>query len=154
DDIRSLVEQRFRLGHGRVVAALTHRFGPERVPVIENAVQDAYVRALERWAAEGIPSHPERWLVRVAHNAVVDALRRNHPSESLDSLHDVPADPPGFDSDDELRLMFLCCDASLTHAAQTALVLIDLRHHRLDADRGPIRLAASVCPIAGGRRQP
>src|SRR5262245_22825359 len=123
DYIRRLVEQRFRLGHGRIVAALTRRFGPERLPAIENAVQDAYVRALERWTPDDIPSDPERWLVRVAHNAIVDALRRDHSSEPLDSARDVPAEPPGFDSDDELRLMFLCCDASLTQAAQIALVL-------------------------------
>src|SRR5262249_5877986 len=123
DDVHRLVEQRFRLGHGRIVAALTRRFGAEHLPLIENAVQDAYLRALERWSREGIPSESEGWLVRVAHNAAVDALRRERPTAPLDLAQAVEADPPPFDSDDELRLMFLCCDPSLTQPAQVALVL-------------------------------
>jgi len=105
------------------MAALTRRFGVQRFALIENAVQEAYVRALERWPHEGPPDEPERWLVRVAHNAMVDALRRDPPMEPLDAGHDAPADPPSLDSDDELRLMFLCCDEVLTRAAQIALVL-------------------------------
>src|SRR5215468_8150455 len=53
EEVRVALDQRFRLGHGRVVAALTRRFGVERLPLIENAVQDAYVRALERWPSAG-----------------------------------------------------------------------------------------------------
>src|SRR5262249_2356584 len=65
----------------------------------------------------------ERWLVRVAHNALVDALRRERPTESIDVAGSLLAEVPAFDADDELRLMFLCCDPSLTQAAQIALVL-------------------------------
>src|SRR5262249_47032823 len=113
----------FRSGHGRVVAALTRRFGVERFPLVENAVQDAYLRALERWPRDGLPDEPERWLVRVAHNALVDALRHERPTEALDTLRDAHVDPPALERDDELRLMFLCCDPALARAAQVALVL-------------------------------
>ena len=123
DHIRRLVEQRYQLGHGRVVAALTRRFGADRLPAIENAVQDAYVRALERWPGDGVPSEPERWLVRVAHNGLVDALRRERATEPIDVAASVQAEAPAFDAGDELRLMFLCCDPCLTRAAQIALVL-------------------------------
>jgi RNA polymerase sigma-70 factor (ECF subfamily) len=111
------------MSHGRVMAALTRRFGVQRFALIENAVQDAYVRALERWPQEGPPDEPERWLVRVAHNALVGALRREAPAQGLDENHEPQVDPPTFESDDELRLMFLCCDPILTRAAQIALVL-------------------------------
>jgi RNA polymerase sigma-70 factor (ECF subfamily) len=124
DDIRDWLEQRFRLGYGRVMAALTRRFGVQHFALIENAVQDGYVRALERWPIDGLPAEPERWLVRVAHNALIDALRRQPPTEALDDNHeDGRVDPPELETDDELRLIFLCCDPALTRAAQMALVL-------------------------------
>ena len=105
------------------MAALTRRFGVQHFALIENAVQDAYVRALERWPTDGLPAEPERWLVRVAHNALVDALRRQLPTEALDDHPDGRVDPPELETDDELRLIFLCCDPVLTRAAQVALVL-------------------------------
>ena len=125
DDVRGALEHRFRLGHGRVVAALTRRFGVQRFALVENAVQDAYVRALERWPHDGVPNEPERWLVRVAHNAMVDAIRRDVARQTLDDLDDSDGrvDPPALETDDELRLMFLCCEPVLTRAAQVALVL-------------------------------
>jgi RNA polymerase sigma-70 factor (ECF subfamily) len=123
EDVGTALEQRFRTGHGRIVAALTRRFGVERMPLVENAVQEAYVRALERWPAEGVPDEPERWLVRVAHNALVDGLRRDAPMQSLEPNDDVSIDPPSLEDDDELRLMFLCCHPALPRAAQIALVL-------------------------------
>jgi RNA polymerase sigma-70 factor (ECF subfamily) len=122
-DVRLALEQRFRLGHGRVVAALTRRFGVERFALVEQAVQDAYVRALERWPLAGMPDDPERWLVRVAHNATVDTLRREPPSGVLDGGEDRPEEPPAPDDEDELRLVFLCCEPNLARAAQVALVL-------------------------------
>jgi len=123
EDVRLALEQRFRLGHGRVIAALTRRFGADRLPLVENAVQDAYVRALERWPIEGAPEEPERWLVRVAHNVLVDSLRRQAQTEPLDGREEVQIEPPAFDAGDELRLIFLCCYPALAQAAQIALVL-------------------------------
>jgi predicted RNA polymerase sigma factor len=79
DDVIVALDQRFRACHGRILAALTRRFGVQRFALIENAVQDAYVRALERWPSEGTPAEPEPWLVRVAHNAMIDVLRREPP---------------------------------------------------------------------------
>jgi RNA polymerase sigma-70 factor (ECF subfamily) len=91
--------------------------------LVENAVQDAYVRALHRWPRQGQPGEPEGWLVRVAHNAVIDALRRERPMLALESAADVPAEPPAPGADDEIRLIFLCCSPVLSRAARIALVL-------------------------------
>jgi predicted RNA polymerase sigma factor len=105
------------------VAALTRRFGVERLALVENAVQDAHVRALERWPQEGTPDEPERWLIRVAHNVLVDALRREPATAGIDPGHGAQVEAPPFQSDDELRLVFLCCEPILPRAAQLALTL-------------------------------
>ena len=86
-------------------------------------MQDAYVRALQHWPVEGTPDAPERWLARVSHNVMVDSLRRDARTDPLDGDHDASSETPAFDSDDEIRLMFLCCDPVLARAAQIALVL-------------------------------
>jgi RNA polymerase sigma-70 factor (ECF subfamily) len=123
EHVRAALEERFRAGHGRLVAALTRRFGVDRLSLVENAVQEAYVRALERWPDDGMPDQPERWLVRVAHNGVIDSLRRDGPMQPLHPSKDVRVEPPSFERDDELRLMLLCCHPSLSRSAQIALVL-------------------------------
>lgn len=124
EEARVALEQALAPGsQGRVIAALTRRFGVARLPLIENAAQDACLRALEHWGENGVPEEAERWLVRVAHNALIDTLRRERLVAPLEDSLDIPAEPPELDSDDELRLTFLCCDPMLTRAAQIALVL-------------------------------
>jgi RNA polymerase sigma-70 factor (ECF subfamily) len=112
------------------VAALARRLGADRLELVDDAVQDAIVRALERWDADGVPANPTHWLVSVAHNRAVDRLRgeaRLAPLEashadSLDAL-DGGASVPAPAVDDELALMFLCCHPALPRAAQVALTL-------------------------------
>jgi len=123
NDLSAALERHYRESHSRIVAALTRRFGVARLELAESATQDAYLRALDRWPETGEPDDPEGWLVRVAHNRVIDALRRERPMETLESTRDVAADPPALDSDDEIRLIFLCCNPVLARAAQIALVL-------------------------------
>jgi RNA polymerase sigma-70 factor (ECF subfamily) len=126
DTVRAALDERWRASHGRMVAALTRRFGVRNFAHVENAIQDAYGRALHHWTEHGFPDDSERWLIRVAHNAAVDALRgeRGHlVLERARDVSDASEEPPPFDADDEVRLMFLCCDPSLPRAAQIALVL-------------------------------
>lgn len=121
--VRDALEEGFRTSHARIVAALTRRFGVSHFEIIEQAIQDAYLRALDRWTVNGLPDDPEGWLVRVAYNASIDALRRERSHLSLEGAKDVPdAEPPSLDADNEIRLMFLCCDPGLSRAAQIALV--------------------------------
>ena len=122
------VDQVARGGRGRLVAALTRRFGAGQLDRVEQCAQDAVVRALERWPADGVPDDPERWLVRVAHNLAVDALRReDRPTADLEAAEREragdAAGPPSASVDDELALMFLCCHPSLSRAGQIALTL-------------------------------
>ena len=97
------------------------RFGAEQLAAIEAAVQEAGLRALERWQGEG--GELEGWLLRVAHNALVDELRRDRKSVPLAEHHGGAVEPPAPELDDELRLIFLCCHPALARAAQIALTL-------------------------------
>jgi predicted RNA polymerase sigma factor len=117
------VERAYRAAHGRLVAALMRRFGVENLGRIENAVQDAGLRALERWDGDSESAALEGWLLRVAHNAVVDALRHDNRSTSLEGHEGGVVPPPTPEVDDELRLIFLSCHPSLQRAAQIALTL-------------------------------
>jgi RNA polymerase sigma-70 factor (ECF subfamily) len=105
------------------VAALTRRFGAERLAAIEDAMQDALARAMERWDAEGMPADATRWILRVAHNRAVDVLRSGARLTAFEAEHAGAVEPPAPALDDELRLMFLCCHPSLPRAAQVALTL-------------------------------
>lgn len=93
----------------------------------EEAVQDAFEAALARWPGEGVPAEPRRWLISVARNKVIDAIRRNVKLREIVALHDdaetgaeaeVVAVP-----DDRLRLIFTCCHPALAQEAQVALTL-------------------------------
>jgi RNA polymerase sigma-70 factor, ECF subfamily len=109
--------------HRRVIAGLTRRFEISHFALIEDAVQEAYVRAAERWGAAALVHASEGWLLRVAHNIVIDVLRRERRHEPL--VHGAATTVDGADDaiDDELRLIFLCCHPSLSTAAQIALTL-------------------------------
>jgi RNA polymerase sigma factor (sigma-70 family) len=113
----------FRTARGRLIAALIRRFGVQQFPVIESAVQEAGLRALECWRDNTEDANLESWLLRVAHNAVVDVLRRERRFVPLDEQHLGMVEPLTAEVDDELRLVFLCCHPTLTRASQIALTL-------------------------------
>jgi RNA polymerase sigma-70 factor (ECF subfamily) len=90
---------------------------------IEGAVQEAGLRALERWSGDPQGAQLEGWLLRVAHNAFVDGLRHDRRNVPLSEAHLGAAEPPTPEIDDELRLIFLSCHPALSRAAQIALTL-------------------------------
>jgi RNA polymerase sigma-70 factor (ECF subfamily) len=95
----------------------------------EEAVQDAYVRALETWARDGVPARPGAWLTTVARRRALNLLRRHRTLEAKLPLLLEPADaePPAGEPDaipdDRLRLVFTCCHPALAQEAQVALTL-------------------------------
>jgi len=105
------------------VAALTRRLGAQQLELIEDAVQGAMVRVLERWPNSEVPDRLEGWLLRVAYNLAVDTMRRESRLDPLPAEHDGQMDVPFPALDNELLLMFLCCHPSLARAAQVALTL-------------------------------
>jgi RNA polymerase sigma-70 factor (ECF subfamily) len=118
----------FREEHGRVVATLARRFGD--IDVAEEAAQEAYLIALQRWPDSGPPPSPGAWLTTTAHNRAIDRIRRESTRDSrqaqaamLNDAGDDESDPASSVVDDRLRLMFTCCHPALSTSAQVALTL-------------------------------
>jgi len=99
--------------------------------VAEEAVQDAFEVALERWPVDGWPSNPRAWLVTTARHKAIDVLRRSGHFETIQTelRHTLPTTtelPDPDDAalpDDRLRLIFTCCHPALALDAQVALAL-------------------------------
>ena len=100
----------------------------------EEAVQDAYVRALQAWPRDGVPDRPGAWLTTVARRTALNLMRRRRTLESklplLIGPEEADVDPPEFAAggagaipDDRLRLIFTCCHPALAPEAQVALTL-------------------------------
>ena len=133
-----LVDHLFRHEAGRMVAALTRSFGAANLPLAEEVVQEALLQALRRWPFHGVPDRPVAWLYRVARNAATDRFRhlRLHEGKEdqirLSFEHAAAASSAGRrpDSylsgeitDDQLRLIFLCCHPALPAHGRVALTL-------------------------------
>lgn len=130
DNLAGVVDHLFRHQSGRMIATLTRIFGPRRLDLAEEVVQDALVKALELWPFQGVPENPSAWLVQVAKNRALDAIRREASlAEKLPDLSRAFPDqtpPPqnaGEFADDQLAMMFLCCHARLAHETRLALTL-------------------------------
>ncbi len=110
----------------RCVATLTRVLGDlERA---EDAVQDAFARALERWPRHGFPDNPGAWIVTTARNSAIDRIRRDRvlqdKTELLARLESMPeADEVSSLPDDRLALLFTCCHPALATDVQIALTL-------------------------------
>jgi RNA polymerase sigma-70 factor, ECF subfamily len=98
----------------------------------EEAVQEAFVVALERWPRDGIPDNPGAWITTTARNKAIDRLRREgrleRKRQALQQLAELEAaaeEPqnPSVIADDRLRLIFTCCHPALATEAQVALTL-------------------------------
>ncbi len=120
------IERVFRAEHGRAVAVLVGVFGD--IDVAEEAVQDAFAAAVQRWPSTGPPPSPAGWIITTARNRAIDRLRREasrddrHAQAALVHARDEPAEE-GAVRDDRLRLIFTCCHPALATVAQVALTL-------------------------------
>jgi RNA polymerase sigma-70 factor, ECF subfamily len=118
------IERIFRAEYGRAVAFLTRFFGD--ISLAEEAVQDAFTAAVQRWPASGVPPAPAGWIITTARNRAIDRLRREATRDERQAAalelmeqdigeHDV--------NDDQLRLIFTCCHPAIAPEAQLALTL-------------------------------
>ncbi len=116
----------FREEYGRAVAVLVRVFGD--IDVAEDAVQEAFTAAVQRWPQAGVPPSPAGWIITTARNRAIDRLRKEASREDRHAqaalLH-AAAEPAeeGPVRDDRLRLIFTCCHPALAVAAQVALTL-------------------------------
>lgn len=128
------IEAVWRIESARIIAALTRLTGD--IGVAEDLAQDAFVAALEKWPAAGVPNRPGAWLMAAAKHRAIDYLRRGQRLErkhdelgrelevdremAEPDLDEAIDDPIG---DDLLRLVFICCHPVLSTEARVALTL-------------------------------
>jgi RNA polymerase sigma-70 factor, ECF subfamily len=121
-----VLEQVFRDEWGRVLATLIGFLGD--FDLAEEAAQEAFAIAAERWPREGTPANPRAWLVTTARNRAIDRVRRDRTLAEKTRLLDVPeaieADVNETTIPDErLELVFTCCHPALALDGQVALTL-------------------------------
>ncbi len=129
--MRDEIERIFREEYGRAVAVLVRYFG--EIDLAEEAVQDAFTLAVQRWPTDGVPPSPAGWIITTARHRGLNRLR--HEATRTDRQVEAvrlrlqsqpePDEPmnPSLVKDDRLRLIFTCCHPSLAVSAQVALTL-------------------------------
>ena len=126
--VREKLEEIYRAEAGRILATLIRLLGD--FDLAEDATQDAFAVALERWAKEGVPENPRAWLVSTGRFKAIDSLRRRGRfdasqekiAEQLQHSDVAPA-ADGSLEDDALRLIFTCCHPALAPESRVALTL-------------------------------
>jgi RNA polymerase sigma-70 factor (ECF subfamily) len=122
----AILEQVFRDQWGRVLAAMIGFLGD--FDLAEEATQEAFAIAAERWPRDGDPTNPAAWLVTTARNRAINRIRRDRTLAAKTRLLQVPdpteerVDPTTF-PDERLELIFMCCHPALSVDAQVALTL-------------------------------
>ena len=121
----SEIERVFREEYGRAVSVLVRVF--RDISIAEEAVQDAFTTAVERWPSTGLPPSPAGWIITTARNRAIDRMRREASREDRHAqaalLHAGSDTEEDVVEDDRLRLIFTCCHPALAPAAQVALTL-------------------------------
>ena len=121
------VERVFREEWGRAVAILARVLGD--LELAEDAVQDAFATALERWPRDGVPRTPGAWIVTTARNRAIDRIRREklfqQKAELIGRLQELPAEEDDVSAipDERLALVFTCCHPALAAESRVALTL-------------------------------
>jgi RNA polymerase sigma-70 factor (ECF subfamily) len=122
----AILGQVFRDQWGRVLAALIGFLGD--FDLAEEATQEAFAIAAERWPRDGVPANPGAWLVTTARNRAINRIRRDRTLAAKTRLLEVPesvedsVDETTF-PDERLELAFMCCHPALAIEAQVALTL-------------------------------
>ncbi len=125
--MEATLDQAFREQRGRVLAALIGFLGD--FDLAEEATQEAFAIAAERWPRDGVPSNPATWLVTTARNRAIDRIRRDRTRLEKTRLLEVPeavedtVDDETTFPDERLELIFTCCHPALDTEAQVALTL-------------------------------
>jgi RNA polymerase sigma-70 factor (ECF subfamily) len=124
------IERIFREEHGRAVSVLVRLFGD--IDVAEEAVQDAFLAAVDRWPSSGVPPSPVAWIITTARNRAIDRLRRESARDDKyaqaallhageETIEELDEENPV--RDERLRLIFTCCHPALAPAVRVALTL-------------------------------
>jgi len=130
EQVRELLDSVYRAESGRILATLIRLLGD--FDLAEDAVQDAFAAALDRWPKDGVPENPRAWLISTGRFKAIDSLRRRARFDAsqeriAEQLETQPSGVMGSDDenveDDRLRLIFTCCHPALAPEARAALTL-------------------------------
>jgi RNA polymerase sigma factor (sigma-70 family) len=153
NDAGRAIETVARDSYGRLIAYLAARSGD--VAGAEDALGDAFVAALKRWPAEGVPEKPEAWLLHVARNRLIDATRRKQVRQKSEKfLQEIAEEARAVAKahehfpDERLKLLFVCAHPAIDSAARTPLMLQAV----LGIDAARIASAFLVSPAAMSQR--
>ena len=127
-EARAAAEKAARQSYGRLLAILSAR--TRDIAASEDALADAFARALERWPADGVPDQPEAWLLSVARRRTLDAWRHSRVQDDAAQTLLLLADEVGTDAtggdavpDERLRMLFVCAHPAIDAAARAPLML-------------------------------
>jgi RNA polymerase sigma-70 factor (ECF subfamily) len=127
EETRALVERVFREESGQAVATLIRVLGD--FDLAEEAVQEAFLVAIQHWPSAGVPDRPGAWIITTARNKAIDRLRRERGLAERRATLALLEAARGQDTemqtiaDDRLRLIFTCCHPALSPEARVALTL-------------------------------
>ena len=137
-NINQLTDHLFRHESGKMVAILTRIFGIENLELSEDVVQETFLSAVQSWGQKGLPTNPSAWLMQVAKNKTIDALRKNKfalqtdfndtERKLLQSEYTLATQMEKLwqeneIKDDLMRMMFACCHPELKPENQITLIL-------------------------------
>lgn len=132
--VNAIVDHLFRHESGKMVAVLTRIFGMHNLEMVEDVVQEAFLRATQTWVFNAVPDNPAAWLMQVAKNRAIDIIRRQQhfAQYSKELAHQLEQETEHtvqqFFSeteiaDSQLRMIFACCHPALKEEDQVALTL-------------------------------
>jgi predicted RNA polymerase sigma factor len=153
NDAGSGIESVARDSYGRLIAYLAARSSD--VAGAEDALGDAFVAALKRWSAEGVPEKPEAWLLHVPRNRMIDATRRKEVRQKSEQFLQQIAEEAAnvakaqeYFPDERLKLLFVCAHPAIDLSVRTPMMLQTV----LGIDAARIASAFLVAPAAMSQR--
>ncbi len=127
---QQIIDHLFRHQSGKMVAVLSRIFGIRHLTMVEDVVQEAFLKAAQLWPLHPLPDNPAAWLMQTARNKAIDMLRRQQYfqeySKQLQQETEITIDQFFLDheiADSQLRLIFACCHPRLKEEDQIALTL-------------------------------
>lgn len=132
--VAQLIDHLFRHQSGKMIAVLTRIFGMHNLEMIEDVVQESFLRAMQTWTFNQLPDNPGGWLMQVARNRAIDIIRRHQHFQqysrelATELLQETENTVQQFFgeaeiADSQLRMIFACCHPSLKEEDQVALTL-------------------------------
>ena len=112
--LRSKINHLFRNEYTKLISYLTSKFGASKIDIIEDAIQDTLLKAMQLWSFKEIPPDPSKWLYRVSYNTIIDTLRRQSKTlmfnpEIMNDYLEKDYDYDKSIEDKQLQMIFACC---------------------------------------------